>query len=203
MRRSILLVSVLLATGCGDPTGSSNGIQEDLFDENTLGRYTGYSDDGLAWSIGDDKLLGDGRAIQSVLIRDAEPFQDGWVETETDHADDGGLILRFQDNLNYYLLAIRDDSSPWPRETENLKIYKRVDGIYQTLWEADITWTRGDRRIIRFEAEGSVLRVFVDEILIGSVTGGTRFEEGGFGLRHYGASSGWRVSYDSFRWQRE
>ncbi len=123
------------------------------------------------------------------------------MEIETDTIDDGGLVLRFQDNDNYYLLAIRDDDSFPPRGEENLKIYRRDAGAFPTLWSADIVWPRGVRHVIRFMAEGNLLSVFVDGELVGSVVDEAPLPAGGFGLRHYGESSEWLSRYDSFRWQ--
>lgn len=165
-----------------------------------LGDYTAYSDDGIAWRLG-DRISGEGYANQSVLIRDGAALGDGWVETATGHADDGGLVLRFQDNSNYYLLAIRDDAGPEPRGAGNLKVYRRDGGRFRELWSADVAWPRGERRTVRFEAEGSLLNVYLDGELIGSVVDSAPLPAGGFGLRHHGGSQEWTTRFDAFRWQ--
>lgn len=167
-----------------------------------LESWTVYSDEGQPWRVGDDgELLATGAAIQSVLIRaNGETMGDGWVEATIGHADDGGLVLRFQNNENYYLLALRDDASPSPLEWENVKIYKRVGGEWLELWETDIEWKRGESRRVRFQADGDRLSVFLDGALVASVVDELPFPAGGFGVRHYGASSGSVSRYTSFVW---
>ena len=165
-----------------------------------LGDYTAYSDDGIAWRLGDG-ISGEGYADQSVLVRSGATMGDGWVEASTSHADDGGLVLRFQDNANYYLLAIRDDAGPEPRGAENLAVYRRDGGVFRELWTADVAWPRGERRTVRFEAEGSLLNVYLDGELVGSVVDSAPLPAGGFGLRHYGGSQEWTTRFDAFRWR--
>jgi hypothetical protein len=166
-----------------------------------LGDYTAHSDDGVAWRLDNGRVAGEGYANQSVLIRNGATMGDGWVEAATAHADDGGLVLRFQDNVNYYLLAIRDDAGPEPRGAENLKVYRRDGGRFRELWSADVAWPRGERRTVRFEAEGSLLNVYLDGELIGSVVDSAPLPAGGFGLRHHGVSQEWTTRFDAFRWR--
>lgn len=52
----------------------------------------------------------DSSARQALAIRNNLSFANGWVETTTSQVADGGLILRMVGSLNYYMLAIRDDS---------------------------------------------------------------------------------------------
>jgi hypothetical protein len=166
-----------------------------------LESWTVYSDEGQPWRVGDDgELAAQGAALQSVLIRDGDTMRDGWVEATIGHADDSGLVLRFQNNENYYLLALRDDASPFPLAWENVKIYKRVDGEWLELWETDIEWRRGESRRVRFQADGSRLSVFLDDALAASVVDERPLPAGGFGVRHYGASSESVSRYTSFVW---
>lgn len=192
-------VRVTCVAGPVEPEPARPAVSADT--TSVLGAWTMYSDEGLAWKLGDDgEVSGEGRAIQSVMIRSGGTMRDGWVETTTAHADDGGLVLRFQDNLNYYLLAIRDDASPWPRGQENLKIYKRVHGSYLELWSADVEWKRGDTRRVRFEARGDRLHVYLDDAPLATVIDEMPFPAGGFGLRHYGGSEAWTNRFASFAW---
>lgn len=198
-------VAVTCAAGPEDPPSAPPATRPvaalDTLVTAVLEPWTGYSDRGLAWWLGDDsEVAGDGAAIQSVLIRNREALLNGWVEAVTTHADDGGLVLRFQDNLNYYLLAIRDDAAPWPRGEENLKIYKRMNGDFLELWSTDVDWSRGDARRVRFEADGDRLSVFLDGALIASVVDERPFGAGGFGVRHYGASREWMSRFNTFSW---
>jgi hypothetical protein len=166
-----------------------------------LDSWTVYSDEGQPWRLGDDgQLTAQGTAIQSVLIRSGEIMGDGWVEATIAHADGSGLVLRFQNEANYYLLALRDDASPSPLEWENVKIYKRAAGEWLELWETDIEWKRGEPRRVRFQADGDRLSVFLDGALVASVVDELPFPAGGFGVRHYGASHASVSRYTSLAW---
>lgn len=204
-----------VAPGSADITATSEGVGAsvrimvarlisgaDRFDTNSLDAYASFSDDGGApWTISGGELIGSGFAVHNVLIRKNLSVLDGWVETTTRQADDGGLVLRFQDNSNYYLLAIRDDTSPFPRPYQNFKIYKRSDRAFLELWEADVSWSRGTDRTVRFEMIGSRLNVYLDGARIGSVDDRSPLGRGGFGLRHYGGFQSWTVRYQDLRWQ--
>jgi|GEM_PF-1716818 len=193
----------LLLAACGDggPTGPDARGGEDDFSRNTLSRYTATSDAGAPWRISGGMLVGNGLAIHGVLIREGAALESGWVETTTSHVDDGGLVVGYVDNDNYYLLGIRDDAAPFPRGSRNLAVYERVDGVFYERWDTDVTWPRGTARTLRFElVGGDHVRVLMDGELIveGPVVpnGGT-----GFGLRHYGDDATWESRFDGFRWE--
>jgi len=186
---------LLSAAACGGRSG------EDDFSANTISRYTATSDGGMPWSIRGGMLGGDGRGIQSVLIREGAALESGWVEATTSHADDGGLVLGYVDNENYYLLGVRDDEAPPPRGSRNLAVYQRVGGDFHEVWHRDVRWPRGTPRTFRFETAGQgMVRVLVDGEPMGEVrlkpNGGT-----GFGLRHYGADGTWESRFDVLRWK--
>ncbi|HET7234628.1 MAG TPA: hypothetical protein VFJ16_31740 [Longimicrobium sp.] len=183
------------------------GGGEDDFGGNSLKRYRQQSDGGSHWAILDGTLVGTGPAIQSILVRRDARFADGWVETVSSRADDGGLVLRARDNGDYYLLAFRDDQAPPPRGEMNLALYHHVGSEYRELWNRDVPWPRGSRHTIRLEAEGRWLRVYWDHELRGEVLASGRVNDpapytgpGGAGLRHYGEDARWITSFDSFRW---
>lgn len=187
-----------------DPT---NYTGRDDFTRNTLPRYRQRSDGGQHWAIVDGTLVATGPATQSVLLRSGARFADGWVETVSSRADDGGLVLRARDNGDYYLLAFRDDQAPDPRGSLNLALYHHVGSEYREMWREDLEWPRGARRTIRLEAEGDWFRVFFDREQRAVVRAEPRANDpapyagpGLAGLRHYGAGAGWITSFDSFRW---
>jgi len=200
------LAALLALASCKSSTGAS-GTHGDSFAKNTLSSYTGYTDGGANWAIAGGRLVGTGPANQSVLIRTGEGFTDGWVEAVSSSADDGGLVLRFQDGLHYYLLAFRDDAAPDPRGTFNLALYHHIGFEYDQMWVGNVTWPRGTTHTVRFEAEGEVLRVYFDGV---KQTEGVPapmvnapqpyFGSGGIGVRHYGATAGWVSTFDEFRW---
>ncbi len=200
--RSSSLV-LLLAAGACSPTEPGPPEGTDDFSRNTLGSYDlvalGAPGD---WEIRGGSLRATGPADQSVLIRKGETFLDGWVETRSTRADDGGLVLRFAGESQYYLLAFRDDAAPPPRGDLNLAVYRRVGTEFTELARRDIDWPRGEGRTIRFEAAGAVLRVLVDGVLIGEVEDPVAaLPAGRPGLRHYGATDAWETQFEVFQWR--
>ena len=152
-----------------------------------------------------DTLRGDGVGIQSVLIRKDDELLNGYVEVDATRSDDGGLVLRFADNDDYYLLAIRDDSAPPPRNTDNLQIYRRSGsraGGFTSIFRKNVTWPRGTRHRFRFAVIDSTFFVWMDGQNVGSVTEPTATGGSGFGIRHYGASPEWKTRYTNFSWRR-
>jgi len=192
---------LIMACGGGDSiTEPVVRAGEDDFSSNTISRYRASSDGGDPWAIREGRLIGDGQGIQSVLIRDDEALESGWVETRTSYADDAGLVLGYRDNENYYLFTFRDDSAPDPRGVRNLAVYQRMDGRFFEVWTKDVNWPRGVERTFRLELRGDRLRVFMNGHLMAD---GPVHPNGGkgFGLRHYGASGGWQNRFESFRWE--
>ena len=172
---------------------------EDRFDtRESLERYQAYSDGAEKWTVLGGSLLGIGPADQSVLIRRRATMADGWVEAVSSRADDGGLVLRFRAPDDYYLLAFRDDAAPAPRGTYNLALYHHVGREYREIRRADIRWTRGTSRTIRFEAEGEPVMDVVPTPLSNDPAPGTG--PGGFGVRNYGRDPGWITKISTFRW---
>ena len=183
------------------------GDGEDRFDGPDLEAYTEFSDGGESWRLAGGSLLATGPAIQSVLVRNRLQIADGWVETESARADDGGLVLRFRAEDEYYLLAFRDDAAPAPRGTYNLAMYHKYGGEYRELWRADVRWPRGTSHAVRFEADGPFLRAWFDGRLVGQVTSSPEVNDprpyrgwGRVGLRHYGSDATWVTKFTTFRW---
>jgi hypothetical protein len=184
MRNDVrLLLSPLFALalgGCSLFTGSGDGPVDTFNSSSSLERYTIHNTPG-AWAVADGKLYADTAARQSVVIRKSAQLTDGWVETESDAATDGGLVLRFQGSGNYYLLAFRDDSQFF---YANVEMYRAVGGQFVNIaGPVDIPWNPGTRRTFRFEAEGSTLSAYVDGVRVLQATDPT-YATGGFGLRH-------------------
>ncbi len=130
-------------------------------------------------------------------------FTDGWVEIETSSSDDGGLVLRFLDNEHYYLLAIRDDAAPDPRDRQNLQIYERSGpgaGGFTSIWQKDIVWPRGTMHRVRFDFQDGLFTVSLDGTPVGAVSRVPPFDGRGFGIRHYGLTTDWHARFRNFRW---
>lgn len=177
--------------------GTTTAYYTEPFYENTLPSYTRYNTTG-SWTISGGRLNADSSARQALAIRNHLSFANGWVETTTSQVPDGGLILRMVDSLNYYMLAIRDDSR---YGHANIQIYDVVAGISTELSpQLDITWTASTSKTVRFEASGTTLNAYVDGVLVESVTDNS-FSTGRAGLRANGASGYNLVNkFDLFRW---
>jgi len=208
MKRPATIAAVLLAlAACKSSTTPDRRSGEDTFDANSLSSYSKYSDGGYSWAIDGGTLIGTGPANQAVLTRVTVQTADGWVETVSSRADDGGLILRFQDQAHYYLLAFRDDASPSPRGTENLAVYHHVGFEYRQLWVKNVDFARGTPHTIRFEAAGANLRVYFDGVQQVDLTPSPLINDpapftgsGGLGVRYYGDDASWITRFDTFRW---
>lgn len=175
---------------------------EDLFDTNTLERYTQFADVPASWSIAQGILTAQGLGEQSMLVRNEVLVRDGWVEAEMDRADEGGLVLRFQDRNNLYLLSIHDDGSLLGHR--NLELFRRSGGRWVLLaYGRDITWPRGVAKKIRFEAAGHRLRAYADGTLVVEVTDTAIQAAGRVGMRYHDvpeAAGTDMARYFAFRW---
>lgn len=175
----------------------------DTYAAGVLSRYSSYSDEGYPWALGPNSLQGNGFGLQSVLIRKSVFLADGWVETVVDSADDGGLVLRFSDNGSYYLLAIRDDQAPFPRNVDNLQIYRRRgagQAGFVSLWRTDVTWPRGTPHRVRFEAKDDSLTVYFDAHRVAAISDARPLRGGGIGVRHFGNNAAWITRYRRLSW---
>jgi hypothetical protein len=154
-RSSTLLAAVVLAAGLSSCSASDPGsrkVFKDDFNTNTPGHYTIYNTP-EAWSIVDGYLNSGAPAKQSVVVPNGETMADGWVETQTSRVADGGLVLRFQGNGNYYLLAIRDDS--W-LPYANLEMYRAQGGDFTRIaGPLDVDFPVGKVRTIRSRRTGT------------------------------------------------
>lgn len=208
-RRTLIPLSLLaIATAACDRTPSEPSAAADIpsftlgsgtdsFGTGALSSYTLHNTTG-AWSVSSGQLVADSSAKQSVAARTGLTIANGFVETETSQSPDGGLVMRFLDKDNYYLLAIRDDSR---YDYANIQISKFLNGTAHDLTvQHDIDWPANTTRNIRFEASGTTLKAFVDDSLIVQVTDPS-FASGGAGLRSHSASGqNLTAKYDSFEW---
>ena len=174
--------------------GASIKFYEDTFDVDSTGSYTQSSDSPGTWSIASGELSGI-NGTQSVFIRNGTSYTDVKIECDINQAQDAGLVVRFINNSNYYLLALADDSSVTP--TQNLRLFKRVSGTYTQLASADITWARGTSNTVRFSASGTTLSALVNGTSALSVTDSALSSPGGVGMRNNASTAS---KYQAFRW---
>lgn len=160
-------------------------VWSDLFNVDDLAQYTSGGDVAATWSISGGVLSGTG-GTQATLIKNSLTLADCEIEVNCDQAHVAGIVARYQDNNNYYLLETLDDSSPTP--TQNLKIWKRVSGTFTNIINTDVTWVRGTSKLIKFSLNGNLLEVWFDGVKVISVTD-TTFTSGGVGLRNNNATA--------------
>lgn len=200
IRRPLLFcsLSVLALAGCGTFLSGGPAAGTDPFTSNTLDQYIIHNTP-RAWSVRDGYLTADTAARQSVVIRAGETMADGWVETETDHAADGGLVLRFSSGGGYYLMAVRDDSH---FGYANVEIYRAKGREFTRIGgPADVPFPAGTRNTFRFEARGSTLTGYVNGVAVVKAVD-TAYASGGFGLRHDNGRQWPAVTsrFDLLRW---
>lgn len=167
---------------------------EDTFDVDSTSQYTQFADVSGTWSIASGELTATG-GTQSVFIRNGTSYSDVKIEADVNQTHDGGLVLRFVNNSNYYLATVSDDSGVEP--TQNVRIFKMVSGSFTQLGQADITWTRGTSKTVRFEAAGTSLKAFVDGAQVISVTDAAHAGPGGVGMRNNASTA---TKFQAFRW---
>lgn len=203
MKRAFLAcTAALLALAACDHPNDPRVEATDGFGANTLDVYSVYSDDeGNGWSIDNGELIGVGPVVESNLLWNGIAFANGWVEADSRKADDGGLILKWHDPLDYYRLAMRDDSTRTGQPTQNLVLVRRVGGLETTLGSKDVTWPRGTLHTVRFETTGTKFIVYFDGVEQFEVTEGAGASSAGrFGLRNNGPTAAFTNTYDTFRW---
>lgn len=152
----------------------------DSFSSGSLTGYTQFSDYPAVWSadLSSDTLTASG-GRQSKLVVNGLTAQDVELEVQLSASVDGGLVARFQDNNNYYLLAIRDGSG-YPA---NLEIYKRSQGNYTSLGIAPISWPAGTQPSIKFVVRGSRLEAYLNGQVVLSLEDSSISTAGSVGLR--------------------
>jgi hypothetical protein len=173
------------------------GSGTDTFLAGALASYTIHNTTG-AWSVVSGQLVADSSAKQSVVTRNGLTIANGFVQTETSATPDGGLVMRFLDKDNYYLLAIRDDSR---YGHANVQFHKFLNGVVTSLSsQYNISWPAATTKTARFEASGNTLSAYLDGVLIVQVTDSS-FASGGAGLRHNSASGqNLTARYDELVW---
>jgi len=166
-------------------------IWQDNFSVDQLTQeYTSGGDTPATYSASAGVLTITG-GIQATLIKNNLILQDVKIEINSNNVYNGGIIARYQDNNNYYLLALRDDSG-YEGGIKNLEIYKRVNGSFTSLGYANVIWVNGTNKPIKFTLHGSRLEAWFGGVKVISVTD-TNFTSGGVGLRNGTAATTFSV----------
>lgn len=175
---------IAAAEGRAD-TANAMARYDDHFTSAGLADYDelDLSDTRGVWSVAGGLLTASGPANHSLLIRKGSDLTDGYVEAKVDRADDAGLVFRVQNAGSYYLLAVRDDAASLSEfRTENVALYRAVNGNFTQIYSRDVVWPRGGR-MVRAEFQGSTIRIYLDGQLLDSVSD-PRYTRGGVGMRH-------------------
>ena len=184
-------------SGLTVPGSPGFSLNEDTFDTDSTAQYTQYADTAGTWTVSGGEMVAT-NGNQSVFIRNGTSYTDVVIEADINHANDGGLVLRFVNNSNYYLLTLSDDSGANP--TSNLRLFKRSAGTFTQLGGADITWASGTSKTIRFSVSGTTLTASVDSTQVISVTDSAISGPGGVGMRNSTTLVGQQSKYQSLRW---
>ena len=171
------------------------GMFQDTFDTDSSAQYTQHN--AGSWTISGGELVAVG-GTQTAFIRNGTSFADVIVECDSNFTDSGGLVARFQDANNYYILRMMDDSGAIP--TQNLAILRRSGGSNTTLASVDLSWPRNTTAKTRFELIGATINGYFNETLVVTATDSTITAAGGVGVRNDGGGSS-TSKYQAFRWQ--
>lgn len=159
--------------------------QDDFSVDQLSNQYTSGGDAPATWAVSGGVLTGTG-GTQGTLIKKDLLLQNSDIVINSDQVDNGGIVARYQDSNNYYLLNLSDDSGIAP--AQNLTLYKRVAGAFTSLGTANVTWVRGVSKPIKFTLYGSRLEAYFDGVKVISITD-TAFSGGGVGLRNSSATA--------------
>lgn|GEM_PF-6821728 len=165
-----------------EPSRIAGARWRDTFDVDQIStHYTSGGDVLATWAISGGVLTGVSAAgAQSILLRTGLTIADGEIIANVDQASNGGLIARYVDNNNYYLLALSDDSGVSP--LNNLRMLHRINGIFTDFAVGTVVWPRGTPAQIRFRFNGSLLEAWFNNVRVIAVTD-TTFTSGGVGMR--------------------
>jgi hypothetical protein len=168
----------------------------DSFDTDDLSSYTEYADSPANWSMtGGHLSMSSGG--QSILTRNGISFLDGEVRAMVSSADDAGLALRLQDNSNYYLAVVADNSTS--AGTPRVTIFKRISGSYTSIGSTAISFPRGTPKELVFSASGSTLSIKFDGATVLTVTDTAIGTAGKVGPRGHSTGSA-ANQFESFTW---
>lgn len=167
---------------------TSQGAQVlDTFDANTSANYTqtnrtGGTGSTWTWDTTNSRLTGAGGS-DGLLIYNAVTIADIDITVDMNQAPSAGIIFRYQDASNYYLLMIQDGSAPV--DTNTVRLFKNSANTYnQVSGTATISFTRGTPHRFRVTMLGSVVTAYMDGSQVLTYTDGSAFGAGKVGLRN-------------------
>jgi hypothetical protein len=184
---------LLKRRGAPEPPGVP--YQEDTFDTDSTAQYTEYAVVPATWTIANGELtVTNGR--DAAFIRNGTSYTDVAIEADVDTAKNGGLVLRFMDVNNYYLMQLRDDSEG---ASISVILYKYTNGSANWLAQGDISWPAGTSHTFRFQIVGSTITGFADGQQICQANDSSYPGPGGVGMRSPPGGGG-VTKFQAFRW---
>jgi hypothetical protein len=150
------------------------------FDHSAEWVLNGNGSSVFTWDTANGELLGL-NGFDCQYIRDQLTYTDVELEMASNQMHYGGLVARFRDQNNFYLLSVSDDSGQNP--TNNLILWRKLNGTFTALGSSDLTFVRsGPTATIAFRVEGSRLKAFFNGALVIDVTDTSLTTAGGVGI---------------------
>lgn len=170
--------------------------QTDDFSSNTVANYTQSANVNGTWAVSGGTMTATA-GTQSVLLLNG--LYSNRVKAKLTRADDGGVVLRFIDNGNYYVAVVADDSST--NVVKNIvSLYRRVGGTFTQLGTSQpIAFARGTEHELEFIAIGSRLIVKFDGVEKIAVDDTSLPATGRAGIRHEGSAN--TTVFTEFSWR--
>lgn len=158
----------------------------DTFDVDTLSlEYTSFNSP--INSISGGVLTSTGPGVNAGLVKKNLTLSDCEIEVICDTASHGGIVARYQDANNFYIVLIQDDSGVRPGS--NVEVWKVVNGTMTNIIGyptavADLTWPRGTSATIKVAFNGTRIEVYFNGTKVISVID-TSLTSGQVGLYSY------------------
>lgn len=175
----------LMMAGQSNPSAGSDDFDVDSSLLYTITKDTGAPTIAIASSM---MTITSPAGCQASVTRNGTSIQNGYVEADASIAQDSGLLFRFIDQNNFYLLAMKDDTSAG--SADNLVLYKRVSGSFTPITSSNVTWPRGTSATIRLSGTGVTIKVSFNGTDVITITDGSISGPGKIGLRGNGPPGG-------------
>lgn len=192
------------ASGSGAIAGITTQTEPliDLFNANTSLNYTSLYQTGgalatWAWNITSSRLQVSGGTNAILLYNSSSTGADCDISILTDSSDGGGLCWRFQNQSNYYDVAVHDASSISNANT--LRLFKVVSGTRTQIGSnTAIAFTRGTPHVVRVNVVGSAITVYFDGVSTLTATDSAYTGAGLAGLRNNGNTAQFYIFRQQF-----
>ena len=116
-------------------------------------------------------------------------MQNGRILVDLSDCADGGIITRYQDENNFYMLAIRDNTTL--SNTRQIELYKRLSSTYQILKSSVVDIPRGTRVAVELEIVGNDFTAYVNGSSVLTHYDASIPGRGKVGYRNYRSTTSW------------